>query len=108
MGMEETLAAPPLVETPPPTTPTPPTKSSSLWPPPRKTHSKEKKMGEAEETQTHLQTQSDCQGATQTQKKVSTDSMEPPLCQTLLYKRRNASSYLWTRKILTELCNTLR
>ncbi len=68
--MEETLGgAAPGGDGRRPTTSTPQTKSSSLWPPPRKTHSKEKNMGEAEETQTHLQTQADCQTQTQTQKK---------------------------------------
>lgn len=57
-------------------------------------------MGEAEETQTHLQTQADCQTKTQTQKKVSTDSVESPLCKTLLHKRCNACNYLWTAQSL--------
>ena len=56
-------------------------------------------MGEAEETQTHLQTQADCQTQTQTQKKVSTDSVEPPLCKTLLHKRGDARGNLWTVQV---------
>lgn len=56
-------------------------------------------MGEAEETQTHLQTQADCETQTQTQKKVSTDSVEPPICQTLLYKRGHARSNLRTAQV---------
>ena len=57
-------------------------------------------MGEAEETQTHLQTQADCQTQTQTQKKVSTDSVEPPLCKTLLHKGSHARGDLWSAQIL--------